>query len=174
MRGQLGRHLCQQPRLLHDSVDQVGLHIGKAQLGHAGGDPLLGVAPPLGCQPLRARRQPHLQSRQRRLHLPVADPKLAGDPGDAGAGVAAILQVGPKVLEPQHPSTFHPAPIAAAVDPKSARKDQPMRRFCWSWVCPCVAGGAAHGEPYGQHRSTASPPRSCRIRGVRQRLAQVV
>jgi hypothetical protein len=60
MRRQLGGHLRQQPPLLDHPVDQILLHVGEAQRGHAGGDALLGVAAPLGGQPSRARRQPHL------------------------------------------------------------------------------------------------------------------
>jgi len=81
MGGQLRGHLVQQPCPLHDPVDQVGPHLGEAQGGHPGGDALLGVAPPLLGQPLRARRQAHPEPRQRRLHLPVAHPQLGGDPG---------------------------------------------------------------------------------------------
>ncbi len=142
MRSQLRGDLHQQPRLLHDSIDQVGLHVGEAQLSHTDGDAFLGVPAPLGCQPLRAGRQPHRQSRQGRLHLPVAHPKLGGDLGDAVAGVAADLQVSVQILEPQHASAFVQASIAAAVDPKAARKKQPTRRFCCLWVCPCVTGPA--------------------------------
>ena len=93
MRGQLRGHLFQQPPLLHDPVDQIGPHLGEAQLSHAGGDALLGVPPPLRCQPLGAGRQPHPRPRQRRLHRPVAYPKLRSDPGDTGAGIAAGLQI---------------------------------------------------------------------------------
>jgi len=60
MRRELRGHLCHQPRLLHHPIGQVGAHVGEAQRGHAGGDALLGVAAPLRCQPLPARRQPHL------------------------------------------------------------------------------------------------------------------
>jgi hypothetical protein len=91
VRGQLRRHLGQQPPSLHHSVDQVGPHLGEAQRGHPGGDALLGVPPSLRCQPLGAGCQPHLQSRQRRLHLPVAHPELDRDPGDAEPDVAASL-----------------------------------------------------------------------------------
>src|SRR6266511_4832220 len=113
-----------------------------------------GEAPPLRRQPLRSGRQPHRQSRQRLLHLPVADPKLAGDPGDAQVGVAAGLQVGAQALEPKHSSALLQVPIAAAIDRKPARKEQPTRRLCWLWVCPCVAGGAGDGDgdPGGDHR----------------------
>jgi hypothetical protein len=46
------------------------------------------------------------------------------------------------VPEPQHPSALLQAPVAAAIDHEPAPKDQPTRRFCWSWPCPCVAGPA--------------------------------
>jgi len=83
-----------------------------------------------------------LQSRQGRLHLPVADPKLGGDPGDAGAGVAAGLQVGPKVLEAEHTGALLQEPSTAVVDHKPAFKDQLTVHFRSLWVCPCVAGPA--------------------------------
>jgi len=142
MRGQLRGHIGKQPGLLHHPVDQVRPRIRKPQLDHAGGNALLGVPPPLPSQPPRTGRQPHPGPRQRRLHLPVAHPKLRSDPRDAVAGGAAGLQVGPKVVEPERSRAFLHAPIATAIDRKAARKDQPTRCFCWSWVCPCVAGPA--------------------------------
>jgi len=48
------------------------------------------------------------------------------------AGVAAGLQVGAKLVEPKRTGALLQAPIAATVDAKSARKDQPTRRLCWS------------------------------------------
>jgi hypothetical protein len=58
------------------------------------------------------------------------------------AGVAAGLQVPAQVVEAECTGAFLQAPIAAAIDRKSAPKDQPTRCFCWLWVCPCVAGPA--------------------------------
>jgi hypothetical protein len=156
MRAQLHGHLRHQPRLLHDPVDQVRTHVGEAQLGHASGDPLLGVAPPLRCQPLRAGRQRHRQACQRRLYLPVPHPQLGGDPRDAVAGVTAGLQIPAQAPEPQQASAPFLAPIAAAIDPKSTRKEPPARRFCCLWVCPCVAGPAWDREGKG---SAPSPSR---------------
>jgi hypothetical protein len=142
MRGQFCGHLSQQPRPLHHPIEQVRAHIGEAQRGHAGGDAFLGVAPPLPRQPLRAGCQPHPQPHQCRLHLPVAHPKLGGDPGEAVAGVAAGLQIPAQILKPQHSTVLVQAPIAAAIDHEPALKDQPPTRFRCLWVCPCVAGPA--------------------------------
>jgi hypothetical protein len=58
------------------------------------------------------------------------------------AGVAAGLQVGPRIVEAEHTGAFLQEPITSVVDRKAARKDQPTWRFCWSWVCPCIAGPA--------------------------------
>jgi hypothetical protein len=99
MRGQFGRHLRQQPPPLHHTVGQVRPHVGEAQLGHAGGDPLLRIPPPLLRQPLPAGRQPHPGPCQRRPHLPVAHPELRSDPRDAVASVAARLQILVQILE---------------------------------------------------------------------------
>jgi hypothetical protein len=41
MGDQFRGHLGQQPPLLHLTVDQILLHVGEAQRGHVGGDPLL-------------------------------------------------------------------------------------------------------------------------------------
>src|SRR6266511_3104229 len=55
-----------------------------------------GYAAPVGSRggPAAAARP-----RQRRLHLPVAHPKLRGDPRDAGAGVATSLQIPAQILK---------------------------------------------------------------------------
>jgi hypothetical protein len=149
MRRQLCGHLRQQPPLLQHPVDQILVYVGEAQLGHPGDDPLLGVAAPLGCQPLPTVGQPHPQPRQGRLHLPVAYPELRRDPGDAVAGVAAGLQVCAQILEPQYSSAVVQAPIAATVHSKAALDDQPTRRFCWWWV--------AHAIPVPPGTTTGNP-----------------
>jgi hypothetical protein len=156
MRRQLCGHLRQQPPLLQHPVDQILVYVGEAQLGHPGDDPLLGVAAPLGCQPLPTVGQPHPQPRQGRLHLPVAYPELRRDPGDAVAGVAAGLQVCAQILEPQYSSAVVQAPIAATVHSKAALDDQPTRRFCWWWVCPCNTGPAWDDD--GQSADQRVPP----------------
>ena len=63
------------------------------------------------------------------------------------AGVTAGLQVGPKVFEPECAGALLKAAIAAVIDRKPARKDQPTGRFCWLWACPCVAGLAGDRHP---------------------------
>jgi hypothetical protein len=50
-------------------------------------------------------------------------PQLGGDLGTLEPGVAAGLQVGPEVVEPERSRAFLHAPIAAVVDHKRARKD---------------------------------------------------
>jgi hypothetical protein len=137
---------------------QVGSHLGEAHRGQAGGDALLGVAPPLLRQPLLAGRQPHPEPRQRCADLPVAHLKLGRDPGDAMTGVAAGLQIPAQILKAVPPGAFLQAPVAAAIHYESALKGQPTRRFCWLWVCPCFAGPAAQSNLYRQLCSTASPP----------------
>jgi hypothetical protein len=54
VRSQFGGDLCQQHPRSHHPVGQVCAHVGEAKRGHAGGDPLLGVVPPLLGQPLGA------------------------------------------------------------------------------------------------------------------------
>jgi hypothetical protein len=58
------------------------------------------------------------------------------------AGVAAGLQVGPKVMEAERTHAGLQAPVAAVINHKPALKDQPASRFCCLWACPCVAGPA--------------------------------
>jgi hypothetical protein len=74
------------------------------------------------------------------------------------AGVAAGLQVGPKIVEAERTGAFLQVPIAAAIGRKAARKDQPTRRLCCLWVCPCVAGPAGdHDVEPGDHRRLEEP-----------------
>jgi hypothetical protein len=58
------------------------------------------------------------------------------------AGVAAGLQIPAKIAETMRTGEFLQEPIAAAIDRKSARKDEPTACFRWLWACPCVAGPA--------------------------------
>jgi hypothetical protein len=72
------------------------------------------------------------------------------------AGVAAGLQVSVQILEPKHSSALVQEPIAATIDSKSALEDQSTRRFCWSWVCPCLIGPAWYDESVGESAASRS------------------
>jgi hypothetical protein len=78
------------------------------------------------------------------------------------AGVAAGLQVPSQVAEAERTNAFLHWPVAAAIDREPGLEDQPMRRFCWLWGCPCVAGPAWDGD--GQMPLTSAfGPRSLRL-----------
>jgi hypothetical protein len=72
------------------------------------------------------------------------------------AGVAAGLQVGAKLVEPKRTDALLQVAIAATIDRKPARKDQPTWRLCCLWICPCVAGPAR--DPGGQMALTSAFP----------------
>jgi hypothetical protein len=62
------------------------------------------------------------------------------------AGVAAGLQIPAKIVEAMRTGAFLQEPIAAAIDHKAARKDEPTACFRWLWACPCVAGPACDDD----------------------------
>ncbi len=65
MRAQLGGDLDQQPLVSDHAVLEVGPHVGEPEVDHPRGDPLLGVAASLSCQPPRPGWQRDVHGRQR-------------------------------------------------------------------------------------------------------------
>src|SRR6266536_1185366 len=131
MRAQLGGDLGQQPLPSDQAVLQVGPHVGEPQPGHPRGDPLLGVAASLLCQPLRPGWQCDVLGGECLGDGPVADAQFSGERGDAVAGVAAALEIAAQVREPEQAGAPLQPPDAATIDHKPALEDQLPRRLRW-------------------------------------------
>jgi len=62
---------------------------------------------------------------------PVADAQFSGEPWDAVAGVAAVLEVAAQVREPELAGAPLQPPDAATIDHEPALDDQVLQRLRW-------------------------------------------
>jgi hypothetical protein len=149
VRGKLGGDHGQQPLLLDEAIYQIGPHVDEAKRGHPRGDPLLGVASSLSCQPPGPWWQRDAQRGQRLGNGPLGRAEFLSEPRDAVAGVAAGLQVAAQVRKPEPAGLPLQPPDAAVVDHKPAVDDQLAGRFRLSRGYPCFGrtGGTTSGKP---------------------------